>query len=634
MLLSLMRKNAKSWLIKFLMVIIAVVFVFYFGYSFTSDESGKVASVNGEIITSQEYQKAYYEIISNLQEQYQDAWNDNLVKAFDLEKSTLESLIQQKIISQEAKRVGLDITDKEIQDTISKYQAFQTNGRFDNARYNGMLANNKLTAEVFEASIAQSLLKQKLVQFLTTFLVLSDQEIKDQYTYANEQVKVSFVKFSPDEFISSVTMEKSLMNKFFEEHKETYRIPAKVKIAYISISPNEFKGQVKLSEQDIKTYYEDNSDTFKEEKQIKARHILFYLAQDASEEMEKSVKEKATLVLEKAKAGEDFSRLAKEYSEDTSTKENGGNLGYFQKGQMVAAFEDAAFNLKKDEISGLVRTSFGYHIIKVDDIKEEREKGLQEVHDQIAEILFSNESKDLANEKALSLVDQMPYDVDLIQYAHKMDVASTSTDYFSADKPVYFLEGQTKILDMIFSLQNKEISDVIELNNNYYLIQAVDKKNSYLPAIDDVSAQVEEDYRSYLAIQKATATAQEYLSKLNGGSDWNTLAKERGKSPQTTDFFTRLDFPKEMDYIQGLQGATFKLNQNKRYPDNVFENDTGAFVIRWEEKKGIDQEKFNKEKGTYTTGILSTKQQYIFSSWLSRLMDNAEIDRSGFEKNK
>jgi len=629
-----MRKNAKSWLIKFLLVIIIMVFVFYFGYSFTAEESAKVATVNGEVISSQEYQKAYSELLSNLQTQYKDAWNDSLIKTFDLKRSTLESLIQQKIISQEAKRVGLDITDKEIQDTISQYQAFQKGGSFDNAIYNAMLANNRMTAKVFEESTAQSLLKQKLVQFLTTFLVISDQEVTDQYTYATEKVKVSYVRFSPDELISSVTVDKPLMNKYFEEHKETYRIPAKVKIAYVSVGPDQFKGQVKPAEEDIKAYYEDNNDTFKEAKEVKASHILFNLASDASEDVEKAVKEKASSVLTKARAGEDFAKLAKEYSEDATTKDNGGELGYFKKGQVVATFEKAAFNLHKGEVGDLVRTSYGYHIIKVEDVKEERVKELQEAHDQIAEMLITNESKELANEKILGLVDQMPYDVDLVQYAGQKGLTTTSTDYFSADKPVSFMEGQKKILDMIFSLQNKEVSDVLEINNIFYLIQVVDKKLSYLPNIDEVSAQAEEDYKEYLALQKSKSAAEEYLSKLKGGSDWNTLAQEKGKTPQITDFFTRLDFPKDLDYMEGFQSAAFNLSQNKRYPDGVFENETGAFVIRWEEEKGIDKEKLKEEKDTYVSNILSTKQQYIFSSWLNRLMEKADIDRSPFEKIK
>jgi peptidyl-prolyl cis-trans isomerase D len=634
MLLSLMRKNAKSWLIKFLMVIIAVVFVFYFGYSFTTQEASKVATVNGESITSQEYQKAYYEIINNLRQQYKDAWNEGLIKSLNLEERTLDALIQQMIVSQEAKRLGLEVTENEIQDTISQSQAFQSGGMFDNAKYNAMLANNSTTAEAFEKSVSQNLLKQKLVQFLTSFLVISDQEVKDQYTFANEKVKISYLTFSPSEFLSSVVIDRVLMNKFFEEHKENYRIPAKIKIIYISVGPEEFKSQVKVDEDEIKTYYDDNVEKFKEAKQVKARHILFVLPENASEETEKAIKEKAEKVLEKARTGEDFAKLAKEFSEDPSTKDNGGDLGYFQKGQMVGDFETAAFSLPKGGISNLVKTTYGYHIIKVEDIKEARTKEFNEAHDQIADMLATNKGKELADEKILSFVDKMPNDVDLAQYSGQKGFTTTTTDYFSEEQPAQFLEGQTKIISMIFSLQDKETSDVVEINNRFYLIQAADKKASYLPNLNEVSTEVEEDYKQYLALQKSKSAAEEYLAKLKGGSDWSALAQERKKTPQTSDFFTRRDLPKGMEYMAGFHSSVFKLNQNKRYPDNVFENETGAYVVRWEDKKGIDEQKFKEEKDKYLASILSTKQQYIFSSWLQRLTENAKIDKSSFAKNK
>jgi peptidyl-prolyl cis-trans isomerase D len=634
MLLSLMRKNAKSLLMKFLMVIIAVVFVFFFGYSFTANETAKVASVNGESITSQEYQKAYNEYSSTLREQYKDVWNESLIKALDLENKTLEGLIQQKIVGQEAKRLGLEVTEKEVQDTISNYDAFKSGGVFDNSRYIAMLSNNRTTAEDFEKSVEQSLLRQKLIQFLTTFLVTSDQEIKDQYTFANEKVKISYIIFSPSDYVSSVIVDKALMNKFFEEHKENYRIPAKIKITYISVGPDEFMSQVKVDEDENKTYYEDNVDKFKEEKQVKARHILFTLPANATAEVEKTVKERAEKVLEKARTGEDFTKLAKEYSEDTSTKDNGGDLGYFQKGQMVDEFETAAFSLAKGGISNLVKTTYGYHIIKVEDIRDARTKDFNEVHDQIAAMLATNKAKELADEKMLNLVDQMNSDIDLAQYAGQKGLTATTTDYFSAEQPIQFLVDQTKSLNTVFSLQDREISDVLEINNKFYLIQIVDKKASYLPNLNEVAASVETAYKDYLAMQKAKSAAEEYLLKLKSGSDWSALAQERKKTPQTSDFFTRSSLPTGIEYMQGLNSEVFKLNQTKRYPDSAFENDTGAYVVRWEDKKDIDESTFKEEKDKYAESILSMKQQYVFTGWLERLMAKAEIDRSSFVKNK
>ena len=179
--------------------------------------------------------------------------------------------------------------------------------------------------------------------------------------------------------------------KYFEEHREDYRIPEKVKIAYIAVRPDQFKDKVKPDEQEIKLFYDDNLDMFTQSKEVRARHILFRLNPDASEEDEKKVREKALSVLERAQGGEDFSKLAKEFSEGP-TNDRGGDLGYFPKGRMIKEFEDAAFNLEKGSISNLVRTAFGYHIIKVEDIRDERIKKLEEVRDQILDILIRNES--------------------------------------------------------------------------------------------------------------------------------------------------------------------------------------------------------------------------------------------------
>ncbi|HEJ83570.1 MAG TPA: hypothetical protein ENO25_03285, partial [Desulfobacteraceae bacterium] len=409
MLLSLMRRHAKSWLIKFLIAIIALVFIFYFGYSFTSKEGVKVAEVNGEVISGMEYQRTYRELLTNLKREYGTVWNDNLIKVFDLKNRALEELIDKKIISQEARRIGMDITEKEIQDRILSYPAFQFRGQFDENRYRSLLANNRMKPENFETIIAQDMLRQKLSQFLLTFLLASDREILEQYTYMNQQVKIGFVHFAPEDFKESIQIDPDPMKNYFEEHKEAYRIPEKIKLSYITIDPDDFREKIRLDDLEIVSYYEDNMEMFTEERQVKARHILFKVDPDAPEDEEKKVKERALEVLEKAHSGSDFSELAKQYSEGP-TREDGGDLGYFSRGRMVKPFEDAAFAMEKGQISDLVRTSFGYHIIKVEDIREEKTKPLEEVREQISDILTRTQSMDLANEKALSLIDQMPYD--------------------------------------------------------------------------------------------------------------------------------------------------------------------------------------------------------------------------------
>jgi peptidyl-prolyl cis-trans isomerase D len=473
-----------------------------------------------------------------------------------------------------------------------------------------------------------------LIQFLQTFLVVSDQEVLDQYTYYNQRVKIGFVRFPKMDYMDSVKIDQGLMIKYFEEHREGYRIPEKVKIAYIAFDPRDFRDQVKLDDQEIEYYYEDNQDQFTRERQINARHILFSVPSDASAEQEEKVKEKALSVLEKAREGQDFSELAKKYSEDMYTKDQGGDLGYFQKGLMPEAFEKAAFNMEKGQTSDLVKTPYGYHIIKVEDTREESIKDLKEVRDQISDILISNASTDLANEKALSIMDQMPYDVDLAQFASKHNVNVIKTDYFSQDEPIPYIEGDAKLRQSIFSLQKTEISELIEFNNIFYIIQAVDKKPSYLPEMTEVSDKLKTDYAAYLAAREAKSAAERYLAKLREGTDWGELAKTMNIIPEITDFFTRRDSLEMIGVTPGLNDAAFKLSENNRYPDAVLENEDGALVIRWEAGEGIDKDKYRQDKSQYADSLMLLKRLSLYDTWLKRLKDQADIDRSKFEKYK
>ncbi len=625
MVLSLMRRHAKSWLIKFLIGMIAVVFIFYFGYSFTSRSGVKIAYVNGEPISGVEYQKTYRRLLEALQRDYKNAWSENLIEVFDLKNRALENLINGKLVSQEARKIGLDITDKEIQNEILAYPAFQYKGRFDESRYRTLLSQNRMKPEDFEVSIAQELLQRKLRQFLMTFSPVTEQEALEQYTFSNQKVKISFVQFQPKDFEKSVAPEPQAMESYFEEHKEEYRVPEKIKIAYITIDPNVFISEVTITDQQVEYYYEDNIDMFEQEKEVRARHILFKLAPNAPEEEEEKVREKASGILKKARGADDFASLAKKYSEGPSAPK-GGDLGYFSKGRMVKPFEEAAFKMKKGEISELVRTRFGYHIIKVEDVKEARTKTLEEVSKEIKNTLTNMASMDLAHEKALSLIDQMPYEVDLNEYAARHKVPIKQSGYFSSNENIPDIGGDDKLRKSIFSFEKNDVSEVLEFKGKFHIIQVVDKKPSHLPELKDVEEKVKKEFSSHLATLKAKSAAEDYLAELKLGRDWKDLAKERNLKPNTTDFFTRNDYSPKIGYAPDLQEAAFGLNENRSYPDEVFETDKGVIVIRFEGRKGIDRAKYEEEKEDYRVSMVRAKNQVIFGDWLKDLKGRAQIE--------
>ena len=625
MVLSLMRRHAKSWIIKFLIGIIAVVFVFYFGYSFTATRGLKIAYVNGELINEAEYEKAYRELVETMRRQYQGMWNDDLIKTFNLKQRALDGLINQKLISQEAQKLGLDVTESESQKAIMNYPAFQVNGRFEMRRYQALLSQNRMKPEDFEASMALQLLDTKLKQFLFSFLDVSEEAVLEYYTYNNEKTNLGFVQFKPEKFKKSTKFDQASLKKYFEENKARYRIPEKIKLIFIEIDPDGFKEKVHITEEEIEGYYGYNPDMFIEPKQVKARHILFKLGQDADETKEKEVRKAAEAVLKEARQGKDFGELARKYSEGPS-KSEGGDLGYFSEGQMDKPFEEAAFKLKKDEISDLVRSRFGYHIIRVEDIKEKRTKPLEEVREQIAEILLKNSSAELAHEKGLSLMDQMPYDVDLGQYAPLHQLGTKDTEYFASGEPIPGVAGSGVEGKPMFSLDIKETSELIEVNGKFYIFQLIEKKPSHLPELKQVAEEVKKDFKDYLAAKAAKTAAESYLKELRKGKSWEELAKERHLEAGSTGYFSRNDPIAGIGYDPALTETVFRLDKGKPYPDTIFENNEGAYVIRWEGKKGIDKQEYEKEKERYRFSLMGERHKRVFQNWLQNLRKNAEIE--------
>lgn len=623
-MLSLMRKQAKSWLIKFLIGILSLVFIFYFGYSFTSRNSGKMATVNGELITKLAYDKEYRDMVDGLRRQYGDAWNQNLIKALDLKNRALQNLINRELISQEAKKLGFQVTKRETQRAIMAYPAFQVNGQFDVGRYQAVLNQNSMQPEDFEKGIAQELLQAKLKQFLLTFLPVTTHELRDDYTLTHEQVDLEYLQIKPDRFTSSVKVDPSAMEAFFKAHRENYRVPEKIKLVYLPVDPADFKGEVKVSEKDIKDYYEFNLDKFKVPEKICARHILFKLAENASKADVAKVRKRAESVLKLARAGKDFAALARKYSEGPS-RAKGGELGCFSRGTMVKPFEDAAFKLKKGEISDLVRTRFGFHIIKVEDVKKGRTKSLDEVRSQVIDELKKSDTRDLARNKGLSLMDAMPYNVDLAKYAAENKMKVQYTSYFSMKDPIPGLGGDGKLRQSLFSLGKNETSDLIPLDGKFIIFQVAGREPSHLPRMKAVQDEVRRDLINHLAEEKAKSTAETYLAALRKGAKWEKVVEESGVKPGTTGFFTRQGPIPKIGYDQSLIEVAFHLSEANRYPDKTFETPDGAFVVRWTGLKGIDPKDFQKVKKQFRFSLIRLKQNTAFQNWLEALRREAKI---------
>ncbi len=624
MFITLMRRHTKGIMIKVMIGLIAVVFIFWGVYAIRETPGAKIAYVNGDLITGQEYEAVYREMLDALQRQYKEYWNDNLIKVFQLRQRALESLINKRLIGQEAERVGLKVTDDEVSNAILAYPAFQVNGEFDEGRYRSLLRHNRMEPADFESGIKSELLGQKIHHFIKCFIPIIDTEIIDYYTYQKEKINIGFVSFNPRNFKGKTKVKQDEREAYFKENKEKYRIPAQIKIAYLTLDPSDFVDKATIVDQEISDFYELNPERFKDPKQIKARHILFKVSPNASKSEVGEAIERAIAVLKKARVGEDFAALARKYSQGP-TASKGGDLGYITRGQMPKPFEERAFSLKAGEISGPVRTQFGWHIIKVDDIKDGAIKTLPEVRDQIVTTLKKDISSDMAHERILTLMDQMPYNINLATYAAQHGLMVTESDFFQKDAPIPGLGEDERLKKSIYSLDKGEISEVVEHKGKFYIIQVVDIKDSHIPKISEISDKLNKDFIDHLSLVAAKKEAEGYLEKLKGGADWLELAKKKGLNIDETGFFTREKDTPKIGYSTLISEAAFSLSSQKRYPDQVFEVNKKVYVIRWLDREEINMKDFDKEKKAFKQALLSTKERRIFNAWLQSLKGKADI---------
>ena len=624
MFITLMRRHTKGILVKVLVGLIAVVFVFWGVYAIREKPGSKIAYVNGDLITGLEYDAKYREILDALQKQYKEYWNDSLIKAFQIKQRALNSLIEKRLISQESNRIGLGVTDDEVANAIFTYPAFQVNGKFDERKYRTLLNYNRMEPADFESSIKLELLGKKIQNFIKCFFPTTDMEIMNYYSYQKEKVNIGFVSFNPRDFKGKTEVKQDEKEAYFKAHKEKYRIPEKIKIAYLVLDPSDFLDKVSITEKEISDYYELNQERFKNPKKIKARHILLKVSPDASESENKETKERALSLLKRLKNGEDFAALAKKYSQGP-TASRGGDLGYFTRGKMVKPFEKLAFSLKKGEIGGPVKTRFGWHIIRVDDIKEATVKTFSEVRNQIVTIIKNDISKEMAHERALTLMDQMPYDIDLATYAAQHGLTAKETDYFPKKGAIPGLGGDERLIKSIFSLKKGETSEIIEHKGKFYIIQVVDTKSSHIPKISEVSDQLDKDFINHLSLIAAKREAEGYLEKLKGGADWSELAKIKGLETDETGFFTRGDNIPKIGYSSLLSEVSFALSSQNRYPDEVFVVNNKVYIIRWLAREELNQESFDKEKDSFKQMYLLMKDRRIFNAWIQSIKEKAEI---------
>ena len=631
-MLSLMRKHATSWLIKIILAAIVIVFVLWGVGSWTSQRSGRVATVNGEMITADDYRVAYKRLIEQVRQSFGNNLNDELIKTLQLDKQTLNQLIDNILMRQAASELDLRVSDEELSRSIRSISAFQTAGVFDPRRYQGVLDRNDSTPEAFEISQRDALLMDRLNNLIAGSVKVSDQEAMAWYMWNDAMVNLDFFLLETDRYTEiAVTAEEA--QKYFESRKESYKTEPALKVRYIKFEPKTWASQVDIADDELQEYYDEHPNEFQNPKTVEARHILIEVDQDAGPEKVAEAKKRIEDILQKARAEQDFAELAKQYSEGPS-KDKGGYLGTFKREAMVKPFADKAFSMKSGEISDPVRTRFGWHLIKVEKVNEAATTPLTDAKDDIRKKLADERAKLLAYDAAESVFDAAFEGRPLAEIAADQKLAVNTTDFFTRQGPSKGVQDKAGFAKIAFDLPEKQVSEIQDLGDGYYLLEIAEKQAARIPELAEVEEKVKTDLIKEKKNEKAKTDAEALLSALKDGAAIETAGKEFDLTPKSTGFFKRNGTIPNIGFEPDLSRIAFELSDKRSLPQEVIQGGKGFYVIKFKQRKTPSMEEFEKEKANIIETLLQQKRSGTLRAWLEQKKNSSEIViEEGFLKN-
>jgi peptidyl-prolyl cis-trans isomerase D len=623
-MLSVMRKHAGSWMIKVILFAIVIVFVFWGVGSFRSRQASKVVTVNGQVIDVADYQNAYNNLLDQYRRQFGSSLNDKMIEMLQIKKQVLNQLIDRTLLLQEAKKLGLHVSDEEVAASITSSPVFQSNGRFDDRRYRAILEQVHLTPELFEAEQKNDLLSKKLTRIIMGAAKVSEPEVRQWYNWQNTSVNVDYVLFDPDSYHNVKPSEKEI-TAYFEKHKELYKTDPMVEARYVVFDPAAYNNQVKVTPDEIADYYDSHPDEFRTEKTVEARHILIKVAPNASAAAVQAAKAKAEEIVKKARAGADFAKLAKTYSEGPS-KDRGGYLGKFTRSQMVKPFADKAFSMSPGQISDPVRTQFGWHVIKVESVQKATTKTLEQSKAKIVGILTDKKAKNLAYDKADQFYDSAYDQNDLVKNAQRLGIAVKETGAFSRKGPDALGSGKAIFAKAAFELQANEISDIQDIGERYYIIQVTKHIPVAIPQLEAVKTKVAADLTKKRQTDKAREDAEAMAADLKAGKPFKESAGRFGLTVNQTGLFKRDQAIPRIGSDSKFTEAAFSLAAIGSTNSQPVHGSGGFYLLRLAERKAPPADGLKSKADNIRKMLLQQKQRTLLENWIAARKADSRID--------
>jgi peptidyl-prolyl cis-trans isomerase D len=628
-MLDRMRRH-RNWL-KWSLVLLIVPFALYFLPDFLDDRTSAatasprevLATIEGREVTAGQFQRRFATQMQAYQQAYGGNMNAELLRQLGIEQQILQQMVDEQAALVEAERHGITVSDEELSAQILSFPAFQEAGQFiGQQQYAQILRSQRppMTVAEFEENLRRSMAIQKFRTALTDWISLSDAELRKEYVDRNEKVKLQVVALTADKFRDKVNLSDADVASYFEAHKAEYRVGERRKVKFMLIDQEQVRQKLSVTPAEVETYYKDNLQQYQTPEQVRASHILLKTeGKDAA-----AVQKQAEEILKQVKSGADFAALAKKHSEDDGSKANGGDLDYFGRGRMVPEFENAAFSMQPGQVSDLVKTQYGFHIIKVVDKKPATTRSLDEVRGEITEQLQFQKSQDAVQTQARSADEQIDDPSDLDRVAKTNGYMLQESGLFTREEPVPGLGVAPAVAQQAFQLKDGDVSGAIMSPRGPVFIAVTGKADPYVPKLEEVKDKVREDAIRARATELSRQRAGEIAAALRSASSFAAAAKSQGLEAKDTELLARGTALPDIGVSPEVEKVAFALPVGGVSGPIV--TGGGTVIVRVAERDPVTDEEFNQARDSFREQLLTERQGRFYSSWMTKAKQKMSIE--------
>lgn len=631
-MLESIRKRRNSAIILVAFAAIIIVFIFW-GIGPTGDGGGAnaVATVDGEEISYREYANLYKKEVDYYRQTFKDQFTDEMAQKLDLKHKAVDILINRTLAIREARAQGITVAKEDVQKAIAAIPVFSKDGAFDKDLYFKVLSANRINPADFEKSVEADLMTARIREKVLKDVNVTDQEVRDRYFEELRKIDLSFVALDGQAAKKDIAVTDDEAKEYLRKNGSDFMLPAKVNAFYAYAGYAEAASRAKFSPEEIKGYYEANARLFDRAAAVKARHILIRADAGAAdqEKAKAEARKKMEDILARIKGGAKFADLAKSFSQDPGSARQGGELGWFQQGVMIKAFEDAAFALGKGEVSGVVETEFGFHVIKVEDKKEGGVMPLEEAEPAIKQALAGEKARTLAREALMALDARVApaKTADEVKKASAADKAlkPAVTGLFSEDDLKGEFAANEQLRTAAFSLAPGQSSRIVETEEGAYLVRVIERQDARVPDYAEVADEVKDIIAEERAFSQALGAARALLERAKKGEDLAVLARSEKLRMEQSGYFARTEgFMPRTGVFVGDKEGLFGLKEGEYFPEVVSQNGR-HYIFRLSGVREADEAGFEPRKAEFQQRLLAEKQDEALGKWLRGLREKSKI---------